>query len=142
MSKKFLCEVPRMFSEITAEDLAAAKNKLAEEAGIVARKYAVLEDISGKEYPSAKEASSSDSDTLLNRIVNVFESGKSVTSVTGHTAFLGIGGGDIVFNSSLSHALGIVEEDEIKADVFVSFGGFLADSLKVANDSKNEVKTA
>jgi hypothetical protein len=130
MKNKFMCEVPRFFSEIFAENLEEAKEKLAAEATIVAKKYATVEDVTNKEFPSAKEALTAKDDTLLNRIVNIFESGKSITKATGATTFLGIGGGDVLFNSGLCKSLGIASEEELKTDMFVSFGGYLSNSIK------------
>lgn len=130
MESKFICEVPRFFSELFAENLEEAKAKLADEAAIVAKKYSVIEDVTNKEFPSAKEALTAKDDTLLNRIVNIFESGKSITKATGATTFLGIGGGDVLFNSGLCKSLGIASDEEVKANMFVSFGGYLSNTVK------------
>lgn len=130
MDKKYICEVPRFFSELLAESEEAARAKLEAEATLVARKYAIVEDATDKQLPSAKEALTAKDDTLLNRIVNIFESGKSITKATGATTFLGIGGGDVLFNANLCKSLGIAADDEIKSDMFISFGGYLGNMVK------------
>lgn len=128
---KYVAEVPRFFTEVVADNLDAAKEELAKQAQIVARENSVIEDITDKEMPSPRDALTAKDDSLLNRIVNIFESGKSIAKATNGSAFLGIGGGDVLFGSDLCKSLGIA--DDMKPNMFLSFGGYLNTLTKDAD---------
>lgn len=137
---KFVAEVPRFFTEITAEDLNAAKAELMVQAQNVVKQGAVIEDVTNKTMPSPKEALTARDDSLLSKIVNIFATGKSITDATGGTAFLGIGGGDVMFGADLCKSLGIT--DEVKPSMFLSFGGYLDNRAKeLSTKTKTTEKT-
>lgn len=118
----FIAEVPRFFTMFEAPDQKEAENILSTTAGKVAVDYGDMQNVTGKGLPESKAAVTGDNDNLLNKVVNLFEMSKSITKATGSSAFLGVGGADVLFDSVLGSKLGLPSSGD-----FVSLDSYLTD---------------
>lgn len=139
LMKKYVTEIPRYVAVIEATDEEECKEYLADEVrSLIDSSLVTIEDITGKEAPSAIEAAKSRTRNLLNKGVNIVETSRNITKVTGGTAYLGVGGADVVFNKDAANFFSITKfvhdnkevdfsakEGVITNESFFSFGTVL-----------------
>lgn len=142
--ERYICEVPRYFAIADATSEEELKTYVADELRQLLDTPAVkIEKLTAASAPTVAEATKSRSRSIVNNVVHLVDTGKHITKVTGGTAFLGVGGADILFNKDAAAFFGVtkfmhedkelnVEADEGVAvgDSFFSYGASLRSFVK------------
>lgn len=131
--KTYLTEVPRAFMKFDAMDVDEAKVVVLDEMNkIVNSPATIIEDVTGKPFPTAEEARSSKNKGLAVRIANVVGQSININKVTGGRAFLGMGGADILINDELCKSLSLSDASAVDTkSTYLSLGRHL-DTLSAA----------
>jgi len=158
--KRFLTEIPRYVAIAEATSQEEFKEYVIDEIRSLMDSPAVsIEDITGVPVPSQADAQKSRNRSVLNKCVNLVETSKNVTKVTGGISYLGAGGADVLFNvdagdyfgmTKFSHDAKVVDFKDkpgVKvADQFFSFGASLKEYANLyavpVNDAVAAAKAA